>query len=141
MKRAGTEFQADNMTGWAAALTYYGLLSLFPALIDRVDHLQSICRRAAADRRPGHRPVVGVGLHRRVHARVQRDLGDPRGESGSVGLITLLVWFWISNLALLFGMELNAERERGREFAVGVPRADKEIQLEPREEPNDRKTV
>ena len=56
-------------------------------------------------------------------------------------MITLLVWFWISNLALLFGMELNAERERGREFAVGVPRADKEIQLEPREEPNDRKTV
>ena len=51
------------------------------------------------------------------------------------GLISLLVWFWISNLALLFGMQLNAERERSRELAAGVPRADKEIQLEPREEP------
>ena len=49
------------------------------------------------------------------------------------GLISLLVWFWISNLALLFGLELNAERERSRELAAGVPRADKEIQLEPRE--------
>ena len=57
------------------------------------------------------------------------------------GLISLLVWFWISNLALLFGMQLNAERERSRELAAGVPRADKEIQLEPREEPKDKRTT
>ncbi len=57
------------------------------------------------------------------------------------GLISLLVWFWISNLALLFGMQLNAERERSRELDAGVPRADREIQLEPREEPDDKKTT
>ena len=28
-----TEFSEDNLTDWAAALTYYGLLALFPALI------------------------------------------------------------------------------------------------------------
>src|SRR5918998_1286803 len=33
LKRAFTEFTEDNMTDWAAALTYYGVLSLFPALI------------------------------------------------------------------------------------------------------------
>ena len=33
LKRTFTEFSEDNMTDWAAALTYYGLLSLFPALI------------------------------------------------------------------------------------------------------------
>ena len=32
-KRTLTEFSEDNMTVWAAALTYFGLLSLFPALI------------------------------------------------------------------------------------------------------------
>ena len=42
---------------------------------------------------------------------------------------------WITNLALLFGIELNAERERSRELAAGVPRAEREIQLEPRAEP------
>ena len=57
------------------------------------------------------------------------------------GLISLLVWFWISNLALLFGLELNAERERNREMAAGVPRAEKEIQLEPREPPKDKRTT
>src|SRR3954452_9288432 len=33
LKRTATEFSEDNMTDWAAALTYYGLLSIFPALI------------------------------------------------------------------------------------------------------------
>lgn len=61
---------------------------------------------------------------------------------GSLGaIVTLLVWVWISNLALLFGMELNAERERSRELDAGVPRADKEIQLEPRAEPGTKRTT
>ena len=33
VKRAIKEFQEDNITDWAAALTYYAVLSLFPALI------------------------------------------------------------------------------------------------------------
>ena len=39
LKRTALEFQEDNMTDWAAALTYYGLLSLFPALIALVSIL------------------------------------------------------------------------------------------------------
>jgi membrane protein len=33
LKRAFAEFRADDMPTWAAALTYYAVLSLFPALI------------------------------------------------------------------------------------------------------------
>src|SRR4051794_5413417 len=50
------------------------------------------------------------------------------------GAITLLVWVWISNIAILFGQELNAEIERGRELAAGKP-AHREFQLPPRNEP------
>ncbi|MDX6603144.1 MAG: rane protein [Solirubrobacterales bacterium] len=57
------------------------------------------------------------------------------------GLIALLVWFWISNLAILFGHQLNAERERSIEIEEGQPRAEREIQLEPRDEPNPPKTA
>ena len=32
-KRTVREFRADNLTDWAAALTYYAILSMFPALI------------------------------------------------------------------------------------------------------------
>jgi membrane protein len=57
------------------------------------------------------------------------------------GLIALLVWFWVSNLAILFGHQLNAERERSREIEEGRPRAEHEIQLEPRHEPKQPKTT
>ncbi len=56
------------------------------------------------------------------------------------GLVTLLVWMWITNLALLFGVELNAERERSREIEAEIPRAEREIQLEPRQEPKPQQT-
>jgi membrane protein len=57
------------------------------------------------------------------------------------GVVVMLVWLWITNLALLFGHELNAERERRLELAEGVPRAEREIQLEPRSEPKEQKTT
>jgi membrane protein len=57
------------------------------------------------------------------------------------GLVALLVWFWISNLAILFGHQLNAERERSLEIEEGTPLAEREIQLEPRSEPKAPKTA
>ena len=57
------------------------------------------------------------------------------------GLVVLLLWFWITNLAILFGHQMNAERERSTEIEEGQPRAEKEIQLEPRDEPKDQKTT
>ena len=33
LKRAGKEFSEDNVSDWAAALTYYGVLSIFPGLL------------------------------------------------------------------------------------------------------------
>src|SRR6478735_3653956 len=33
LKRTLSAFRADGLSDWAAALTYYGLLSLFPAVI------------------------------------------------------------------------------------------------------------
>ena len=39
LKRTVKQFQADNLTDWAAALTYYGILSLFPALLVLISSL------------------------------------------------------------------------------------------------------
>src|ERR671933_268491 len=33
LKRTVAEFQSDNLSDWAAALTYYAVLALFPMLI------------------------------------------------------------------------------------------------------------
>lgn len=37
------------------------------------------------------------------------------------GAIVLVFWMWLTNVALLFGAELNAEIERQTEFGEGVP--------------------
>jgi membrane protein len=56
------------------------------------------------------------------------------------GVIVLLVWLWLTNMALLFGHELNAERERALEVEEGRPRARERLQVEPREGPAERRT-
>jgi len=51
------------------------------------------------------------------------------------GVIVFLLWLWITNLALLFGAELDAELERGRQLQAGLP-AEETIQLPPRDTRN-----
>lgn len=48
------------------------------------------------------------------------------------GVIVFLLWLWITNLALLFGAELDAELERGRQLQAGM-RAERDLQLPPRD--------
>jgi membrane protein len=57
------------------------------------------------------------------------------------GVVVILIWMWITNLAILFGHELNAERERDVQFKEGLPGAEREIQLEPRDQPKRPRTV
>ena len=44
------------------------------------------------------------------------------------GVIVFLLWLWITNLALLFGAELDAELERGRQLQAGIA-AESDLQL------------
>src|SRR3954468_20376947 len=46
LKRTFREFKADNLTDWAAALTYYGVLSIFPMLIALVSILGFVGKSA-----------------------------------------------------------------------------------------------
>jgi membrane protein len=48
------------------------------------------------------------------------------------GVIVFLLWLWITNIALLFGAELDSELERGRELEAGLP-AERNLQLPPRD--------
>ncbi|HET8559408.1 MAG TPA: YihY/virulence factor BrkB family protein [Marmoricola sp.] len=58
---------------------------------------------------------------------------------GSVGgVIVALLWLWLTNNALLFGAELDAELERARELAAGES-AEEAIQLPVRDERGIRK--
>jgi membrane protein len=52
------------------------------------------------------------------------------------GLIALMIWLWLSNLAILFGHQLNSELERSAEIEEGRRGAEREIQLDPRGHPS-----
>ncbi|MDT5357778.1 MAG: rane protein [Mycobacterium sp.] len=49
------------------------------------------------------------------------------------GVAVFLLWLWITNLALLFGAELDAELERGRQLQAGIA-AERDLQLPPRDD-------
>jgi membrane protein len=55
------------------------------------------------------------------------------------GVICFLVWLWLTNVAILLGAELNAERERSRQLQAGAPDAERELQLDERSTPKTNK--
>jgi membrane protein len=66
------------------------------------------------------------------------NFGKYNSTYGSLGgIVIFLIWLWITNLAILFGAEFNAELERSRELEQGQP-AEDELQLPPRREPKRR---
>lgn len=61
------------------------------------------------------------------------NFGNYNKTYGSLAaVIIFLLWLWITNLALLFGAEFDAEVERGRELEAGIA-AEESIQLPPRD--------
>jgi len=49
------------------------------------------------------------------------------------GVIAFLVWLWITNIAILFGAEFNAELQRSQQREAGEPAPLDEPFLEPRD--------
>ena len=54
-----------------------------------------------------------------ANAAIVADVGAIYGTFA--GAIVLVAWIWLTNVALLFGAELNAEIERHKELKEGVP--------------------
>jgi hypothetical protein len=61
------------------------------------------------------------------------NIGSYNKTYGSMaGVIILLLWLWLTNLALLFGAEVDAELERSRQLQAGIE-AEETLQLPPRD--------
>ncbi|MDQ3758685.1 MAG: YihY/virulence factor BrkB family protein [Actinomycetota bacterium] len=65
---------------------------------------------------------LGISLLFSLYVSRVADVGAIYGAFA--GAIILVAWLWLTNVALLFGAELNAEIERERELTEGVPPAE-----------------
>jgi membrane protein len=52
------------------------------------------------------------------------------------GVVVFLVWLWLTNVAILLGHQLNAERARTEQIEDGVPDAERELQIPERDAPD-----
>jgi membrane protein len=80
--------------------------------------------------------IVVWGLASAAFGFYVSNFGSYNKTYGSLaGVIIFLLWLWLTNLALLFGGELDAELERGRELQAGQ-KAEDSVQLPPRDTHN-----
>jgi membrane protein len=126
-----------------AAVTAWDIAK-WPILILIVSLMFSILYYTAPNvKQPGFRWVTPGGVVAVVSWMIVSALfgiyaanfGSYNKTYGSLGaVIIFLVWLWLTNIAILFGAELNAESERGRQIEAGQS-PKQEPFLPPRDKP------
>ena len=86
----------------------------------------------------GHHRRASSGSSSRVSSRSTSPCFSSYNKTyGSLaGVVVFLVWLWLTNIAILLGAEVNAELDRSRAIAEGVPE-----DLEPFAEPRDTRAM
>ncbi|MFE2383027.1 YihY/virulence factor BrkB family protein [Streptomyces misionensis] len=87
------EFQKDQLTDRAAALTYYGMLALFPALLVLVS-LLGITGRSTTDRLLADVRQLAPGPARDVLTRSVEQLQNSAGTGSVLAVVGIVVALW-----------------------------------------------
>ncbi|HEX2414465.1 MAG TPA: YihY/virulence factor BrkB family protein [Thermoleophilaceae bacterium] len=95
-KRSGKEFQEDKLTDWAAALTYYGVLSVFPALIVLVS-LLGLIGNSVTDPLLDNLGSVAPGPAQDILTSAIENLQNSQGASGVFFVIGLVGAVWAAS--------------------------------------------
>jgi membrane protein len=123
LKRTVTEFRADNLTDWAAALTYYGVLSIFPALIALVSVL-GLIGHSATQPLIDNLNTLAPGPARQIFTSAITNLQKSQGTSGVLFFVGIAVAIWsASGYIGAFMRAANAiyEVEEERSFLIKRP--------------------
>jgi len=93
LKRTFHEFQDDNLTDWAAALTYYGVLAIFPALLVLVSVL-GLIGTSATQPLIDNIDSVAPGPAKQIFTNAIKNIQDSQGAAGAFFVIGLLGALW-----------------------------------------------
>jgi membrane protein len=93
LKRTVSEFRADNLTDWAAALTYYAILSIFPALIVLVSIL-GLAGDSATQALLDNIQQLGPGPAQDIVSGAIREISGSQGTAGVALIVGLAAALW-----------------------------------------------
>src|SRR4051812_30985529 len=93
LKRSGKQFGEDKLSIWAAALTYYAILSIFPALLALVSIL-GLIGPSATQPLLDNLSSVAPGPAKDILTNVLKSLGSAKGSSGLAFIIGLGAAIW-----------------------------------------------
>jgi membrane protein len=93
LKRTFKQFSEDNISDWAAALTYYGVLSIFPAAVVLVSLLGLLGNDGKTTVTDALNDLTPNAQLRSLVDTVLTQVGDS-GAAGFAAIIGLVVAFW-----------------------------------------------
>jgi membrane protein len=123
LKRTVREFQRDNLTDWAAALTYYGILAIFPALLALVSVL-GLVGHSATQPLIDNLGSVAPGPAKAIFTSAIKNLEKSQGAALIPFVIGLAVALWsASGYVSAFMRASNAiyDVEEGRPIWKALP--------------------
>jgi len=123
LRRTVSEFRADNVTDWAAALTYYGVLSIFPALIALIS-VVGLLGPSATDSLLTNLESFTPGPAKDILTNAVNGLSKNRGAGGLMFFVGLAVSLWsASGYVAAFMRAANAiwDAPEGRPFWKTTP--------------------
>jgi membrane protein len=142
----GLAEQVGNLVGVGSTAVTVWDIAKWPAIVLIVSLMMSILYYATPNvRQPGFRWVTPGGVLAVVlwiiasvlFAFYVANFSSYNKTYGTLGgVISFLVWLWITNIVILLGAELNAELERQRQIEGGMRPTDKEPFLEPKSDPD-----
>src|SRR4051812_39750969 len=93
LKRTVTEFKEDNLTDWAAALTYYGILAIFPALLALVS-LLGLAGHDTTQSLIDNLGKLAPGPAKDIFTNAIKNLQKSQGAAGIMVIVGLALALW-----------------------------------------------
>ncbi|MGW0634916.1 YihY/virulence factor BrkB family protein [Nocardia salmonicida] len=96
LRRTVAEFMEDNVTDWAAALTYYSVMSIFPGIIV-LTALLGLLDPSATDSFIHTIEQLGPGLGTELLIDVIRELQGSRSLAGPLAIVGVVTALWTAS--------------------------------------------
>jgi membrane protein len=123
LKRSAKEFQDDNLTDWAAALTYYGILAIFPALLVLVSVL-GLIGDSATQPLIDNLGEVAPGPAQEILTNALENLQGAQGAAGFAFVFGLALALWSASgyvAAFMRASNVIYDIEEGRPLWKTLP--------------------